>query len=56
MALKKIPTRPQLEEPGHMGDITEGLGSKTKLGEVSQYHFFCHLEHPIFLFYFGHAL
>lgn len=56
MTLKKILTRPQVEESGDMEDITEGLGSKTKLGEVCQYHCFSHLKLPIFPFYFGHAL
>lgn len=39
LALKKISPRPQLEESGHMGHLTEGLEPKTKLDEVSQYHF-----------------
>lgn len=42
MALKKIPVRPQLEEPGNMGHFTEGSGSKTKLHEASENHFFPH--------------
>ena len=55
MALKKIPIRPQLEEPGNMGHFTKGSGSKTKLDEASKNHFFPHIESPIFPLCFAHA-
>lgn len=43
-ALKKVPSRPQLEEPGHMGVSLRG--QELKLDEVSQFHL-SHLESPI---------
>ena len=40
MALKKVPTRPQLGEPDNVGYFTEGSGSQTKLDEASESDFF----------------